>query len=207
MSNLTPHSAARELTTSVAALCFHSPFVAQIERLMPLIYNPRIVPVAYEPSDERAIAHAFDMEARLPSLAELDGIRLRVEDALEGPAAGPDAMSAMIGALFASRPNGGGESAFARIGYMHAAVQHLKLSLNLTADILAHATMQDLLSNRFAPTPAEFAAAIRKGREQIAAVGDALPDLIEVRASADDLLVAAGKREPADDDDGLGWPP
>lgn len=192
-----------DVANSIAALRHHSGLAASILRVAPLVFDPTVKPVSYDPTNTKCIEEAFDLDRRLPTEQELDQLWITVADATDGPKVGPDALGRMLPLLFASRSSGRPETIPGRLAAIMEVVLFEAQLIHITPDMVALAVLTDLRTNRFPPEPSEFIAAIAKAGQQIAAVADGLVGLVTVRNSVDDLLVGAGLREPvpfSDDD-------
>lgn len=180
---------------SISAMRHHGPMASAILRLGPVAFDTTIRPVPFEPGNPVAIRQALELDARLPSSREMQAIRLRLADAHDGPPATGRELGQLLPLLFAMRGTVKPESIPQRIACLMEMLAIERAIIRITADVVALAIMLDLRSNKFAPEPSDFIAAIHKAREKISDIRAVFGDLTEARDSADDLLIAADLRE------------
>lgn len=184
-----------EIAGSIAALRHHLPMAAKMASTLPLINNASIAPLPLGSNDPRDIQRALALDTKLLSYEVYEAFEQQLADALNGPPANADALGRLLPLMFAGRSAGRAEAIPARLAVLMELVAFERDLRPFTADVVVLAVLNDLRTNKFAPDPCDFIASLNKAREQISTVADGLRDLIEVRASVDDVLIGAGLRE------------
>lgn len=190
---------------SISAMRHHGPMAAAILRLGPVAFDTTIRPVPFEPGNPAAIRQALDLDARLPTSDDMQAMRLRLDDAIDGPRVTGRELGQLLPLLFAMRGSVKQDTIPQRIAGLMEMLAIERAVVRITPDVVALAILLDLRSNKFAPEPSDFIAAIHRAREKLSDIRSVFNDLTEARDSADDVLISAGLRD-AEAGDALGWP-
>jgi hypothetical protein len=191
-------------TIGLSALRHHAPLAQDITRGLPLARDPRIRPIPFQPSDRVRIDDALHLDRRLPQTEALDAMERRIDDAVFGPPASMGNIALVVPLLFA-RASARPEEHPMRVGLMLEMLAFERDENPFTLDMLVVAAIENIRTSRFIPDTSEVLAGLSKARRNVAELAEALPNLIETRATVDDLLIAAGLRSERVVPDYLPW--